>query len=191
MMAVSKRLRFEVLKRDDHTCRYCGAKAPDAKLTVDHVTPVALGGTDDASNLVAACCECNSGKSSTTPTDDLVAQVGEDDMRWAAAIQRAAAKMLEEQKGQGEKRAWFLKEWDQWDEKHLFLPSTWTRALDHWVGSGLPREVLIECLDIALRNRHVSADSVFAYMGGVARKKIEQLHEMARADLDEATDDGS
>ena len=191
MMAVSKRLRFEVLKRDDHTCRYCGAKAPDAKLTVDHVTPVALGGTDDASNLVAACRECNSGKSSTTPTDDLVAQVGEDDMRWAAAIQRAAAKMLEEQKGQDEGRAWFLKEWDQWDEKHLFLPSTWTRALDHWVGAGLPREVLIECLDIALSNRRVSADAVFAYMGGVARKKIEQLHEMARADLDEATNDGS
>lgn len=190
-MAVSKRLRFEVLKRDDHTCRYCGAKAPDVTLTVDHVTPVALGGTDDASNLVAACRSCNSGKSSTAPTDDLVAQVGEDDMRWASAIQRAAARMLAEQRGQDEKRAWFLDVWEKWDKTRSCLPSTWARSVDHWIGAGLPREVLIDCLDIALRNRHVSADSVFAYMGGVARKKIEQLHEMARAELDQEPDDGA
>lgn len=57
-MAVSKRTRFEVLRRDNHTCRYCGQAAPDVKLTVDHVTPVALGGTDDPANLVTACAEC-------------------------------------------------------------------------------------------------------------------------------------
>lgn len=44
-MAVSKRLRFEVLKRDNYTCRYC--RASDGELTIDHVTPVALGGTDE------------------------------------------------------------------------------------------------------------------------------------------------
>lgn len=35
-MPVSKRLRYEVLRRDSHTCRYCGGAAPDVKLTVDH-----------------------------------------------------------------------------------------------------------------------------------------------------------
>lgn len=64
-MAVSKRLRYEVLRRDNHTCRYCGATAPDVPLRVDHVTPVALGGTDTPDNLVTACEPCNSGKSST------------------------------------------------------------------------------------------------------------------------------
>ncbi|WP_075737496.1 HNH endonuclease [Streptomyces acidiscabies] len=64
-MAVSKRLRYEILRRDNHTCRYCGASAPDVPLRVDHVTPVALGGTDTPDNLVAACEPCNSGKSST------------------------------------------------------------------------------------------------------------------------------
>ena len=34
-MAVSKRTRFEVLKRDNHTCQYCGAKAPNATLHVE------------------------------------------------------------------------------------------------------------------------------------------------------------
>ncbi|MFD9276847.1 HNH endonuclease [Streptomyces mirabilis] len=64
-MAVSKRLRYEILRRDRYTCRYCGASAPDAPMRVDHVTPVALGGTDHPSNLVAACEPCNSGKSSS------------------------------------------------------------------------------------------------------------------------------
>ena len=61
-MSVTKRLRFEILRRDSHACRYCGAKAPDAELTVDHVPPTALGGTDDPTNLVAACRACSSSK---------------------------------------------------------------------------------------------------------------------------------
>lgn len=51
-MAVSKRLRYEILRRDNYACRYCGASAPDVPLRVDHVTPVALGGTDTADNLI-------------------------------------------------------------------------------------------------------------------------------------------
>ena len=61
-MAVSKRTRFEVLRRDNHACRYCGRTAPEVKLTLDHVVPVSLGGTDDPDNLVAACHDCNSGE---------------------------------------------------------------------------------------------------------------------------------
>lgn len=55
-------LRFEVLQRDNFTCRYCGRKAPEVKLHIDHVHPVAEGGTNDIDNLVTACQECNSGK---------------------------------------------------------------------------------------------------------------------------------
>ncbi|MYR30536.1 MULTISPECIES: HNH endonuclease [unclassified Streptomyces] len=64
-MAVSKRLRYEILRRDKHTCRYCGAHAPDVPLRVDHVLPVALGGSDHPSNLATSCDPCNNGKSST------------------------------------------------------------------------------------------------------------------------------
>ncbi|MFF8482376.1 HNH endonuclease [Streptomyces antibioticus] len=64
-MAVSKRLRYEIFRRDNHTCRYCGASAPNVPLRVDHVTPVALGGSDKPENLVTSCEPCNSGKSST------------------------------------------------------------------------------------------------------------------------------
>ena len=60
---LSKRTRFEVMKRDGHRCRYCGATAVEVRLVVDHVVAVANGGTDDATNLVTACEPCNAGKS--------------------------------------------------------------------------------------------------------------------------------
>jgi hypothetical protein len=56
------RKRFDIFKRDHFTCRYCGAKAPDVELEVDHVIPVNNGGTDDPENLITACVSCNSGK---------------------------------------------------------------------------------------------------------------------------------
>ena len=61
--SLSKRVRFEVFKRDLFTCQYCGATPPGAVLEVDHIEPVAEGGSDDESNLVTACFACNRGKS--------------------------------------------------------------------------------------------------------------------------------
>ena len=61
-MSISKRLRFEILNRDAFTCRYCGRKAPDVALEVDHVYPRSKGGGDHPDNLVTACYACNRGK---------------------------------------------------------------------------------------------------------------------------------
>lgn len=60
--SISKSTRFEVFKRDAFTCQYCGSKAPDVVLEVDHIDPVANGGTNDILNLVTACRPCNAGK---------------------------------------------------------------------------------------------------------------------------------
>ena len=68
-MSVSTRMRFEILKRDGFRCTYCGADSAAAKLHVDHVVPVAGGGTDDPVNLVTACDSCNLGKSAV-PLDE-------------------------------------------------------------------------------------------------------------------------
>ena len=62
-------LRFEIFKRDQFTCRYCGKKSPEAVLEVDHVVPESAGGTDDGDNLVTACYECNRGKAARLLTD--------------------------------------------------------------------------------------------------------------------------
>jgi len=62
-MAIGVRIRFEIFKRDDFTCRYCGRRSPEVVLEVDHIVPVSGGGTDDEPNLVTSCWECNRGKS--------------------------------------------------------------------------------------------------------------------------------
>jgi len=61
--SISKKLRFEVYKRDKFTCQYCGKKAPDIILNIDHIEPVASGGTNEILNLITSCFECNNGKS--------------------------------------------------------------------------------------------------------------------------------
>lgn len=69
---LSKKLRFEVFKRDSFTCQYCGCKAPDVTLQVDHIEPVAAGGTNDLLNLTTSCIDCNAGKSDRRLSDDSV-----------------------------------------------------------------------------------------------------------------------
>lgn len=60
--AVGAKRRFEIFKRDEFTCQYCGAHPPAAILHVDHITPVAKGGQNDSDNLITACNVCNAGK---------------------------------------------------------------------------------------------------------------------------------
>ena len=69
---VSKKLRFEVFKRDNFTCQYCGNKAPDVILEVDHITPVSKGGKNNILNLITSCRDCNRGKSKNLLTDHQV-----------------------------------------------------------------------------------------------------------------------
>jgi len=57
-------MRFEVFKRDNFTCRYCGKSSPEVILEIDHVDPKSNGGTNDPLNLVTSCWECNRGKGS-------------------------------------------------------------------------------------------------------------------------------
>lgn len=60
--SISKRVRFEVFKRDEFTCQYCGEHPPKVLLHVDHIHPVVEGGTNDMDNLVTSCESCNQGK---------------------------------------------------------------------------------------------------------------------------------
>jgi hypothetical protein len=56
---VSRRRR-EVFERSAGKCHYCGAVlALDGTWHIEHMMPRALGGDDNAMNLVAACVRCN------------------------------------------------------------------------------------------------------------------------------------
>lgn len=53
------RLALVITARDGHFCQDCG-KTDD--LTLDHIQPMAKGGSDDPSNLQWLCQSCNSKK---------------------------------------------------------------------------------------------------------------------------------
>lgn len=61
-MALSKKIRFEVFKRDGFKCSYYGKSPPAVVLEVDHIDPKSKGGSDDINNLLSACFDCNRGK---------------------------------------------------------------------------------------------------------------------------------
>lgn len=71
---LSKKIRFEVFKRDKFICQYCGESAPNVLLQLDHIEPVAKGGTNDIANLITSCFECNNGKRDRQLSDDSVVQ---------------------------------------------------------------------------------------------------------------------
>lgn len=54
-----------VMRRDNYTCQYCGSR--HTKMTLDHVVPRTMGGTDSWENLVCACDACNARKGNRTP----------------------------------------------------------------------------------------------------------------------------
>ncbi len=59
---VSSTLRMKILQRDGFACRFCGRKAPDVKLHIDHIIPISLGGITEERNLQTLCFDCNMGK---------------------------------------------------------------------------------------------------------------------------------
>jgi 5-methylcytosine-specific restriction endonuclease McrA len=51
---------LQILEINDNRCAYCLVQSTD--LEVDHVVPLAKGGTHEESNIVPACSECNTSK---------------------------------------------------------------------------------------------------------------------------------
>lgn len=86
--SLSKKVRFEVFKRDEFTCQYCGRHPPSVVLECDHITPVAEGGDNDPDNLVTACFDRNRGKGARSLT-----AVPQSLAEKAAAIAEAEAQL--------------------------------------------------------------------------------------------------
>jgi hypothetical protein len=68
--SISKKIRFEVFKRDSFKCQYCGTDATKSILHVDHIHPVSNGGDNSITNLITACFDCNMGKKARLLSDD-------------------------------------------------------------------------------------------------------------------------
>lgn len=174
-MAVSRRIRFEILRRDGHTCRYCGAAAPDVKLTVDHVIPIALGGGDEPSNLVTACQPCNAGKSSTSPDEHIVEDVDATAMLFAQALEQASQIRRREM---ADVEAILYEMHELWD--NIPKPSDWEASIERFIGAGLGRDELIAFTCTTFDAPQVSTSGCWRYFCGCCWNEIRDRQELAR-----------
>ena len=59
----SRKRRERIFERDGNICLKCGTKR---NLTIDHITPVSKGGSNQENNLQTLCMKCNVRKGSMT-----------------------------------------------------------------------------------------------------------------------------
>lgn len=190
-MAVSKRIRYEVLRRDGFTCRYCGAKAPDVELQVDHVMPASLGGGDTPGNLVTACRDCNIGKASSRPDEDAVADISRDALRWARAMKEAAIKDEHEREAELDVSGEFYRMWRSWEsyDDEYWLPIDWSQTILRQLKSGLTMADLEYAIDTTMTVGRPIRDRFLYFLGickHILAKRIESAHSILTED--EASD---
>lgn len=64
----TRKVREEIMVRDNYTCQICGKYMPDeVGLQIDHIIPVSKGGKTIPSNLRVLCSKCNGSKSNKMP----------------------------------------------------------------------------------------------------------------------------
>ena len=59
--------RQKIAKRHGWKCHYCGKALTHSTATLDHIIPVAMGGTLADHNLCLACRACNNKKGDKPP----------------------------------------------------------------------------------------------------------------------------
>jgi hypothetical protein len=187
---IPKALRFQILRRDNHTCRYCGAAAPDVTLTVDHVVPVALGGQTIAENLVTSCEPCNTGKAATPPDAGHVADVKADALRWAHAMHVAAAIQMQQQERREAYIEAFDEAWATWNVQGSDIPiprdENWRESVARFHDLGLEQELLLALVTRAMQKPRLHTWHVWKYFcgccWGVLRDRAEMAAEMLGAE---------
>ncbi|MEB3828831.1 HNH endonuclease [Phormidium sp. CCY1219] len=55
-------VRNYVFQRDGYQCQSCGKTRQKVELTIDHIVPLARGGSNDIANLHTLCRSCNAQK---------------------------------------------------------------------------------------------------------------------------------
>jgi hypothetical protein len=176
-LAISRRLRFEILRRDGHRCFYCHDS--ESKLTVDHVVPVALGGTDDPTNLVAACGACNGGKTSIAPDSALVAGVKEDAMRWqmawTAAVAEACRDGVQRDKDIAKVKRNYVTAYKGRHGEAPFLPDGWQASIGRWLDLGLPMAMIDQAISASVGRRKIAPEDRWSYFAGCCWGKLRDL----------------
>lgn len=180
-MSVSRRVRFEVFKRDGFTCQYCGGTPPKTLLEVDHISPrnprdgSGVPGTDDEANLVTSCQDCNRGKSNVPlssipqPLSDRSKELQEKQEQLRAYEKLVVSKERKMQRDIDKINDIYSEAFPGWEFSSRFKQGSIRTFL-----SRLPRPSIEECLRIAIA-RGLDDKRTIPYFCGVCWKRIKGM----------------
>ena len=172
--AISKKLRFEIFKRDGFACQYCGATPPAVILEPDHINPVCNGGDNSMDNLITSCFNCNRGKSGAPLTaipkslKEKAAEVAEREAQIAGyrGVMQSALDRIED---------------DMWQVAEALVPNSSSDGMRRdWLQSiktfndRLPLHMVIDAAEIAKSKFWYSENKLFKYFCGICWKRIKE-----------------
>ena len=172
--SISKKVRFEIFKRDNFCCAYCGQRPPQTTLEIDHIKPVSDGGGNEDSNLVTSCFDCNRGKS-----DRLLASIPESLSDKAKRIKDCEEQLAEYRKIT-EARNNRIKA-DCWLVVHAIfgnetneIRTDWFTSIKRFLSS-LDIDDVVDAGEIAGSKMHFKTDrKKFTYFCGICWNKIRE-----------------
>lgn len=173
---LSKKVRFDVFKRDSFECQYCGAHPPSATLHVDHINPVANGGGNDPDNLVTACDKCNLGKGAR-----LLSSVPESLSAKSERIKEQEDQVngyfeaMQDKRDREIRHMWMVGEifCEAFgiDDKNEGLRRDWLNSIKMF-NSKLGVFDVIDSMDIAIASKAGTKNQCFKYFCGVCWNKV-------------------
>ena len=174
--AISKRMRFEVFKRDKFTCQYCGRSVPDVILHVDHIKPVAKGGKNNIMNLITSCQDCNLGKGAKELSDDSVVKKQQEQLKALADKNEQLEMMLQ-----------WREELQSFENKEVDAVNSKIASLSKWSANDIGKstikswikrysiQVVLDAVDIAFDKYYDGSEPsweiAFNKIGGICHNK--------------------
>lgn len=172
---INKKLRFDVFKRDGFQCVYCGRTPPSVVLEIDHIDPVSKGGINDINNLVSSCFDCNRGKRDVqltkkpnkTPENIAILKEQEEQLKeYRKLIKKRTRRINNDIRIINDV---YGEAYPTWELSKSFKAGTIKKFLEL-----LPREEIVEALNIAISRFGDDRGRVLSYFCGVCWRKIKK-----------------
>lgn len=168
-MAIGKKVRFEVFKRDGFCCVYCGSSPAESELEVDHIIPKCKGGSDDIANLATSCFKCNRGKSGTQLTSVKSSQLSERNSNIATRLAMAQSERIKAVEEFTRHFSWLISEIERtWKTRLSF-------AKERSVKTFLRKLDAMDVMDSAeVANQKRKGEDRWKYFCGICWNKIRE-----------------
>lgn len=172
---ISKRVRFDIFKRDGFVCHYCGAHPPEILLHVDHIVAVANGGENDFDNLVTSCESCNLGKGARSlnvvpqSLSDKAKQIAEREAQLAGyhAIMEARRDRVEDE-------LWRVAEVIEPGSAKEGMSRQWTASIRRF-NESLGVHKVLDAAEIARAKYSFGGKRTFLYFCGICWRRIKEV----------------